>query len=192
MKIKDEMRVIGWDDSSLRRGQRDVYLVGVVFRGGSFMDGMLVTKAKVDGNDATEKIAKSICKSRHRSQLRVIMLDGITMGGFNYVNIKSLGQKTNLPVIATVRKKTDMEGFLSAARKAGKLRGVMKAARDAGEFKEAEVNDKKVYFQSSGIEDDDAMKTIQTTCTRALVPEPLRIAHLIATALANGESSGRA
>ncbi len=193
MKVKNEIRIIGWDDSSFSQGSKgNVNLVGVVFRGGKFMDGVLITQAEIDGSDATQAIATRVNKSRHKDQLRLIMTDGITMAGFNYVNIKSLGKKTRLPVIAVLRKKTDMESFMQAARRVKKYRGIMKAVKDAGEFKEAPAMGKKIYFQSNGIEDNDARKAIEISCTRGLVPEPLRVAHLIATAMARGESIGRA
>ena len=36
--IKDEIRIIGWDDCSHKSGQKNVLVVGVVFRGGKFID----------------------------------------------------------------------------------------------------------------------------------------------------------
>ena len=78
-------------------------LVGIIFRGGRFMDGILKTEIEVDGDDAERKIISSVKKSKFKD-LRVIMLDGITFGGFNTVNIKNIFEKTKLPVMVINRK----------------------------------------------------------------------------------------
>ena len=88
--VKPEIRIIAWDDCAFRFSQKRVRIVGVVFRGGSFLDGMLSVQIKKDGLDVTEKISGSIKKSRHYDQLSVIMLDGITFAGFNLTDIRLL------------------------------------------------------------------------------------------------------
>lgn len=83
-------------------------LIGVVFRGGHWLDGVIRAKVGVDGLDAADKIVDMIKESIHYKQLRVIMLDGITYAGFNIVNIRRLFESTGLPVIALTKRKTDL------------------------------------------------------------------------------------
>jgi len=71
-------------------------VVGVVFRGGYWLDGVMHTKILVDGFDATEKIGAMVTGSPHFKQLRVIMLNGITFAGFNMVDIQALNALTRL------------------------------------------------------------------------------------------------
>jgi len=62
--IKFEIRVLGVDDGVFiphSKGLVDV--VGVVFRGGYWLDGVMRTEIEVDGLDATEKIASMIIES---------------------------------------------------------------------------------------------------------------------------------
>ena len=63
------------------------------------MDGVISTHITIDGNDATDSLIEMVNKSRHQDQLGVIMLDGITFGGFNIVDIKKVFQETGVPVI---------------------------------------------------------------------------------------------
>ena len=108
--IKPEIRVLGVDDGVFiphSKGLVDV--VGVVFRGGYWLDGVMRTEIEVDGLDATEKIASMIIESPHYKQLRIIMLNGITFAGFNVVDIKELYNKTELPVIAITRDMPNMK-----------------------------------------------------------------------------------
>ena len=102
--VKREIRVLGVDDGVFvpqKRGK--ALIVGVVYRGGLWLDGVMHTEIEVDGLDATEKIASMIKSSPHYAQLRVIMLNGLTFAGFNIVDIKRLYGETGLPVIVVSR-----------------------------------------------------------------------------------------
>jgi len=103
--LKSEIRILGFDDGAfIPKSKASVPVIGVIFRGGKFLDGALKTEVKVDGKDATEKIIKLINSTRHKKQLKVIMFDGITLGGFNVVDIKDIYEKTGLPLIVINRK----------------------------------------------------------------------------------------
>ena len=96
--IKPEIRVLGIDDGVFMPRMRAlVPVVGVVFRGGYWLDGVMHTKIKVDGLEATSKISSMILNSPHYKQLRVIMLNGVTFAGFNVVDVKKLNAKTKTP-----------------------------------------------------------------------------------------------
>lgn len=76
--IKSEIRVLGIDDGQfIPHTKGEVLVVGVVFRGGVSIDGVMHTKIGIDGLDATDKLAAMINASPHKHQLRVIMLNGV-------------------------------------------------------------------------------------------------------------------
>ncbi|MGB9959001.1 MAG: DUF99 family protein [Candidatus Bathyarchaeales archaeon] len=186
--IKPEIRVLGVDDGAFKPRTRGfVPIVGVVFRGGYWLDGVMRTKVRVDGVEATNKIASMVLNSPHYEQLRVIMLDGITFAGFNVVDIKRLNAKTELPVIAVTREKPDFNKIHEALKNLPKSEERWKAVLSAGEVLEVLVRNKKdkVYMQISGICEEDARKIVQLTSTRSNIPEALRVAHLIASGLNN-------
>src|SRR3989338_5914033 len=110
--LKKEIRVIGIDDAPHKfRSKGNILLVGAIFRGGSFLDGVLSAKASIDGNNATEKIIAMINKSKFKPQLRCIFLDGIAVGGFKIIDIVKLSKKTKIPVIVVIRKKPDLKSI---------------------------------------------------------------------------------
>ncbi|MGB9853378.1 MAG: DUF99 family protein, partial [Candidatus Bathyarchaeales archaeon] len=160
-------------------------VVGVVFRGGYWLDGVMHTKVRVDGIEATNKIASMILNSPHYEQLRITMLDGITFAGFNVVDIKRLNAKTELPVIAVTREKPDFNKIREALKNLPKSEERWNAVLNAGEVFEVLVGNKKekIYMQISGICEEDARKIVQLTSTRSHIPEALRVAHLIASGL---------
>ena len=64
---------------------------------------------------------------------------------------------------------------------------------NAGKIKVCELkNLKKAYYQTIGLEDEEAEDIIRLSSTRSLQPEPLRVAHIIASGIVKGESRGRA
>jgi endonuclease V-like protein UPF0215 family len=158
-------------------------VIGVVFRGGFWLDGVMSTKVEVDGFDALDKISSMIVNSPHHKQLRVIMLDGVTFAGFNVVDIQKLNQKTKLPVIAVTRDKPDFEEIQKALKNLPRSEKRWEAVMNAGEIIEVSTRskDEKVYIEVSGILEEDAQKIVKLTSTRSSVPEVLRVAHLIAS-----------
>lgn len=185
--VKNEIRIIGWDDTPFTFKDKETTLIGVVCRGGIQIDGVITTKIRVDGNDATEKLVKAINSSKHKEQLRLIMLDGITFGGFNIVDIEELYEKTKLSVIVVIREKPDMESIRKSLLKFKDFKKRWNLIERAGRVKEFEVRNKvlkgrkTIYYQNKGIDDYACEKIINLTAINSATPEPVRIAHLIAS-----------
>lgn len=186
--IKKEIRVIGIDDSPFNKFKdKEILVVGVVMRGGLYLDGVLSTKAKVDGNDATDKITKMINKCKFKPQLQCIFLNGIAVGGFNVIDVKELSKKTKLPVIVVIRRMPDIENIKKTLIKI-KKKNKIKLLEKAG--KVIRIDD--IFVQLTGIDLEKAKNILKIVCTRSLLPEALRLAHIIAAGIAVGESKGRA
>jgi len=115
------------------------------------------------------------------------MLDGITVAGFNVVDIRELNRKTRLPVIAVQRKKPDMKEFMKALQNLDSYKQRIAKVKNAGKF----YSCGDIIFQKSGLSIAESKELLKLTCTRSNIPEPLRVAHLIASGL-SGESRGRA
>ena len=182
------MRVIGIDDSPFNKFKKGkVLVVGTVFRGGSFLDGVLSTKVNIDGNDSTKKIIEMINKCKFKPQLQCIFLDGIAVGGFNVIDVKELNKKTKIPVIVIIRRKPNIENIKRTLIRIGK-RNKIKLIEKAGSV----VPAGDIYIQLTGLSIEKAKEILKIVCTRSLIPEPIRIAHLIASGITFGESRGKA
>jgi len=184
--IKPEIRVLGIDDGVfLPRTEGTVDVVGVVYRGGYWLDGVMRTKVEIDGMDATEKIASMIKSSPHYKQLRVVMLNGITLAGFNVVDIQRLFKEIDLPVITVTREKPNLVEIKRALENLPKHEKRWQAIKNADEITKVYTrNDEEaVYMQVAGIYKGDAEKILKKTSTRSNVPEALRVAHIIASGL---------
>ena len=191
--IKDEIRVLGIDDAPFKfKGKGKTILVGTVFRAGDWLDGVLSRKIKIDGLDATEMIIDMVSKSRHRDQLRVMLLDGVTFGGMNVADIREIYKRTQVPIIVVNRKLPDIASMENALKnfKDGNRR--LNIIKRCGTFKEIAIGNYKLYVQLKGIKKRDAERILKLSCTRSHIPEALRAAHIIASGIVKGESRGGA
>ncbi len=193
-EVKDEIRILGWDDSPFdNNSSGTVPIVGSIVRGGKpYLDGVLVENVKLDGFDATEKIARATNRSRHKDQLRVILLDGITFAGFNTVDIAKLHADTGLPVVVATRKDIDFPNFKKAMKSLDGFDKRWKCVERAGELKKISIRGGNLYFQHKGIEEDKTRDLLRMSASKSITPEPIRISHLIASAITKGESVGGA
>lgn len=185
--MKKETRILAFDDCAFTFSQRRVLVVGVVFRGGNFIDGLLSFSIKKDGNDVTEKLISSVKNSRHCKQISYVMMKGISFGGLNIADIEEIHEKTGKPVIVIQRKISEINSFIDALRKFKGSKKRIAAVKNAGAFHK----NKKIFFQFCGCSENEAREVLDLTCTRSNLPEPLRVVHIIASGL-SGDSRGRA
>jgi len=190
--IKPEIRVLGIDDGGfVPRTKGTVDVVGVVYRGGQWFEGVMKTKITLDGLDATEKIATMIKDSSFCGEIRVIVLNGVTFAGFNVVDISELSSRLNLPVISVVREKPDLENIKNALKNLQDFEVRWQAMENAGELftVETKEGENPVYMHTAGILREDAEKVMRVTSTRSLIPEALRVAHIIASGLSSSSEN---
>jgi uncharacterized protein len=182
--IKQEIRILGIDDGKFApRTKGNVLIVGVVLRGGSSLEGVIHTYITIDGLDSTEKIAEMINASPHHRQLRVVMLNGITFGGFNIADIKRLNALTKLPIIALTHGKPDLQSIHDALEHMPQTEERWRMVMEAGEISEITCKGAKLYMGLAGIDLADALRIVELTATRGCLPEPLRVAHLVASGI---------
>ncbi len=190
-KVKPEIRVVGFDDGTFSFSQKlsreKTLLVGVVMKGSQEVVGVLSRWITVDGTDATDAIANAVLNSRFKD-LRVILLKGITYAGFNVVDLHELHSRTGLPVIVVVRKRPNLEAMEVALRKHfDDAEERIELLRKAPPL--AELVPGKLYIQFLGVDERTAAEIVRTTTKTGLIPEPLRLAHMIASAIMTGEST---
>lgn len=181
--------VIGFDDAPFEREHKgDVPLVGVVCSR-TRIDGILVSKIRRDGANATRTMIEMIETSQFRSHVRAVLLQGIAVGGFNVVDVHALHDALGLPVIAIARKLPDFASMKKAlfSRVPGAERK-WKLIESAGTMERV----REVWIQRVGITVDHARELLAATTLHGNLPEPLRVAHLFAGAMVTGRSRGGA
>lgn len=180
--------IVGFDDCPFPRGHRgDVAIVGTVFSG-LRLEGVLSGKVRRDGVNSTAELIRLTRGSRFFAHLQLIMLQGIAMAGFNVVDVPRLHAELGLPVLVVARgvprreamRKALLERIPGGVRKWALIEQLAEMEPLAG-----------VHVQRAGISRDEAGRVIQSLTPHGKIPEPLRVAHLIAGGVTTGESSGR-
>ena len=184
--IKPEIRVLGVDDGRFvprTKGVADV--VGVVYRGSYWFEGVMHTTVTIDGLDSTEKIATMINNSPYFDELRVVLLDGVTFAGFNVVDIRELSHLIALPVISVVSDEPNLVEIKQALRNLPDFEVRWQAMTNSGKPFPVETRkgENPVYVQTAGISSDNAEKILKQTSVHSNIPEALRVAHLVASGL---------
>lgn len=173
--------MVGFDDGPFRPEHRgDVDLIGALFTD-LRLEGVLRGRVRRDGANATTAVATLIEGSRFRQHLQVVLLQGISFGGFNVVDIRGLAQRLGLPVLTLTRREPD----LAAIRRAllGSVPGGRRKWRlvERAGIPEALAD---VYVQRVGLTLAEAEQLIRRLAVHGPIPEPLRTAHLIAGGIA--------
>jgi endonuclease V-like protein UPF0215 family len=181
--------VIGFDDAPFERGHRgDVGLVGVVFSG-TRLDGVLASHVRRDGANATARMRELVQGSRFVGHVRAVLLQGIAVAGFNVVDVHALARTLGIPVLVVARRRPDLVAMHRALGRTGPG-----AARKWRLIERAGPMEplRGVFVQRVGLGPSEAGELLAATTLHGLLPEPLRVAHLVAGGLGTGSSRGRA
>jgi endonuclease V-like protein UPF0215 family len=181
--------VIGFDDAPFAREHRgDVTLVGAICAR-TRLDGVVTGKVRRDGSNATARMIELVQHSQFGGHLRAVILQGIAVAGFNVVDVHALHHGLGLPVLVVARRRPDW-----AAMRRALLSRVPGGARKwalieaAGEMEPL----RGLFVQRAGMTRGQADALLRVTTQHGKLPEPVRLAHIIAGGIVEGRSRGRA
>ena len=181
--------VVGFDDAPFDRSYRgDVLVVGAVFAG-TRLDGVISTRVRRDGANSTQRLIDRLTGSKYFNQLQAILLQGIAFAGFNVVDLQRLHQTTGLPVLVVARHLPDYQAIREAL-----LQRVPGGARKWRLVEAAGPMEPiaGLYVQRCGITPENTARLLAGLQQNGHLPEPLRMAHIIAGGVTTGESRHRA
>lgn len=181
-------RMIGFDDGPfVRRPGAAVPLVGVVCAGTRF-EGLVWGRVRKDGWSATREVCRLLEGGKFLPQLHLVLLDGIAFGGFNVVDLPALAARLKRPCVAVMRRPPDLDAVERALRHLPRPAARLALLQRAGPIHQLQG----FTFQVQGAEPSEVADALARVTDRGHVPEPLRLAHLIGSAVVTGESSRRA
>jgi endonuclease V-like protein UPF0215 family len=189
--MKQQLRVLGIDDSPFKFKDERALVVGALVRVPNYLEGVLTTDVAVDGDDATSRIAEMISGSRYCEQIKAVMLDGIAVAGFNVIDIENLSKSLEIPVITVTRDRPDMEKMRSALEKHfpdwERRYGLITKIG----LRRLSTAHKPLFACGVGLSWSELKELVVLSTVRGAIPEPLRMAHVIAAGAVRGESYGR-
>ena len=217
--LRRTVNVIGFDDGPFARDHRGrIVLVGAVCSG-TRLDGVVSGHVQRDGVDATRRMIALIRASQFEAHIRAVMLQGIAVGGFNVVDVHELSAVLHIPVLVVIRHEPDLEAmrralFVDVPRRRPRVRGAARKWRLIEEAGPAEPlllrggrrtqslagaahptgtrSEGRLWVQRVGLSPEEARALVEATTLHGHLPEPIRLAHLIAGGVTTGRSRGRA
>jgi endonuclease V-like protein UPF0215 family len=182
--MKEDVRVIAVDDGPFRFGDARAFLVGLVVRGKGYLEAVVSSTVSVDRLDGTATVVDLVKGCRQLPQLKAVLLDGLTLAGFNVVDIEEVHIATGVPVITVVDKVPDPEAIRRA------LEGRFPDWEDRlslisrPETYSVELPDGGVLTcHVAGLSIEEAKELLRTITLRGHLPEALRMADLVASGL---------
>jgi len=187
--VQKYVSVVGFDDAPFpAEDVGNVPVVGTVYARLQ-LHGVVMGKVEKDGADAAEKLVMLVAQSKFAPNLHLIMLQGIALAGFNVVDVFYLHERLELPILVVSRKLPDMDAIRDALQT--KVRGGRDKWAVIERLGTMEPTE-QVYVQRVGLTLEEATGVVKQFTVEGHLPEPLRVAHLIAGAVAEGQSRGRA
>ncbi len=179
--MKKGVRALGVAESY--RGQTgESYLAGAVVRASRVADGFAFTNATVGGTDATDAVIR-LYDRVDRDDLRLVMLSGVALSWYNFVDLCRVYDETGVPVVSVTYEESN--GLRDAVRNEfdGDARDERLELYDSLPSRRR-VGD--LYVRSVGIPDGRADKWVRGF-TYDGRPEPVRVARLAARGLLDYE-----
>jgi endonuclease V-like protein UPF0215 family len=192
--LKDQARVCGIDDSPFEFSNRNAKaeVIGAIVRIPSYLEGVLRFEVAVDGDDATSAILRALSNSRFFDQIKAVMIDGVSLAGFNVIDIARLSEELDKPVITVTRDRPDMDSIRAALSKYFEDWEKRFATVSSLPVIEMRTEHNPVFISFAGSTKEEATELVKKTTVRGAIPEPIRMAHIIASGIVKGESKGKA
>jgi len=189
--MKTQVRILGIDDSPFKFKDEKALVVGALIRLPNYLESVMRTEVTVDGTDSTDMLLRMISRSRYKEQVKAVMLDGIALAGFNVVDVERLNSELGVPVITVTRDRPDFDKMRTALMKHFTDWEERYSMMTRLELREVETQQKPIFACAAGLDWAEAVRLVAQSTVRGVVPEPIRVAHLISSAMVRGESYGR-
>ncbi len=177
---KAGLRALGIAESF--RGRSRSILAGVVMRRDLVIDGVALGSVTVGGDDATNGVI-GLFRRLERRDVNFILLGGCVIAWFNIIDPARIWETLGLPVIVVTYE--DSEGLEEdiAHHFPGDL-ARLEAYRRLGRRRVLQLpTGYRVYTRSWGIGEKDADLLCRAFTHEGRVPEPVRVARLVARAM---------
>ncbi|MDV3276919.1 MAG: DUF99 family protein [Nitrososphaerales archaeon] len=184
---KKGIRVLGVAES-FRQTERWSVLAGAVMRGDFIVDGAAFDRTSVGGDDATASVAR-LFRSFERNDVNLLMVSGAILSLYNIIDVDLLSSRTKVPVICLTYKETSGIESSIIRHFPGHADEKLKAYRRLGARKRLKLSSgHAVYARTSGIAEKDALSIVDKFTLQGSIPEPVRVARLLARAFAGARS----
>jgi endonuclease V-like protein UPF0215 family len=185
---KKGLRVLGFAESFVKETSRSV-LAGVVMRGDQFLiDGFGMTTLTVGGMDATEGVLR-LFKQLNRTDINLLMFNGCIISWYNVIDLEEVFLTLDIPLVCVTYEESEgLEKYFKDNFEDWEHR--IEIYKKNGPRDEIVVHTgHSIYTRAYGMEQKETQTILDRFVLQGAVPEPLRVARLLARALLKSEFS---
>lgn len=179
---KSGVRVLGVAES-FKKNEAKSLAVGLVMRGDFRIDGFGICRPTIGGRDSTESLLKMF-KRLNRQDIRAWLLGGSLISWFNVVDILELYKVTGIPVVCVTYHPSDgVEKYLKEYFPED-WQSRLDTLEKAGIRTPVNLNTgHEAFLTTAGVGTHSAKRLLDSFTLDGRIPEPIRVARLIAAAL---------
>ncbi len=180
---KAHPRLVGVDDGAFRRGDREAPIAAVVVALPDGIEAVGISRVTVDGRDGTARVRALVRAVSPPEGVRAVLIDGPVVGGFNVLDLGALHRALGVPVVAVTRRRPEFARIRAALAKwfprSARARYALLRRHRLHRVPTAGT---PIWAAASGCPGRDAVALVRRAMVRGYWPEPLRLAHLVASA----------
>lgn len=178
---KKGFRCLGISESFSRKTTYST-LAGVVMRRDLVIDGVALSRITVGGFDSTDGIL-SIYRELDREDIACIMINGCIISWFNIIDLERVNSETGLPVLSlTYEESRGIEHYIRKYFGNDERRLELYRKLGPREVVYVRRTGAKVFVRYLGMSKREVEAVLNAFTTHGSVPEPLRVASLLARA----------
>ena len=177
---KKGIRALGIAESFVKGVSGTSVLAGVVLRADMIVDGFTFAEATVESMDATQKIIQ-MNKALDRDDVNVLLLNGCVISWYNVVDLDRVAQAVRLPLVCvTYDDSAGLEKYFEENFPDDWHQRIEVYHRN-GPRKPLKLHTgNTVYVRALNVSEGDTLRLLNKFTHHGAMPEPLRIARLLA------------
>lgn len=175
--------MVAVDDGAFTRDDARAPIAAVVVSAPAYVESIRTASVRVDGKDGTRAVVALVRATGPTDGIRAVLLDGAVVGGFNVLDLDSLHEALGVPVVALTRRPPDFPRIRAALTRWFPRDGDERWRRlRAHRLVRVPTAGRPILAATVGCTSADAAVLVRRTTVRGYWPEPLRLAHLVASA----------
>ncbi len=182
--FKKGIRALGIAECFIKGRSKYSILAGVVMRGDGVIDGCAMAKITVGGLDATDGVL-NIFRSLSRTDISVIMLNGCIIAWYNVIDLIRVHEETKVPLICVTYEESEgLEEYFRKYFPQDCEKRIEIYRRNGERVPIVLKTGYRVYVRFFGMEKWECIHVLNRFTKTGSIPEPLRVARLVAKAVA--------
>lgn len=180
---KKAVRALGIAESFVKGVSQRSVLAGVVMRADRVLDGFGFASATVGGMDATDQIIE-LHATLEREDINVLLLNGCVISWYNVIDLHRVAEETRRPLLCVTYEASEgLDHYFLELFPDDGPRRVEVYHKNGGRIPLTLPTGHTVYIRFIDMTLDEAKGLLRKFTLHGAVPEPLRVARLLARSL---------